>query len=816
MFPIASNKLKEITGGFWYQESEPEIQITTVFTDTRKIYSDPSAIYIALEGPNYNGHAFVKEAYNKGIRLFIVSEIRDEFPQGAHYLRVKDTLFALHQWAVYTRNNFHSKVIGVTGSNGKTMFKEWFAAITEEELPLFRNPKSFNSQVGVPLSILPLDNSYALGVFEAGISKPGEMEKLERLIKPHIGVFTHLGSAHDEGFQNREEKFREKIQLFKNSSSLILPTHLSLEYQDIIKEEIPECEIITVGSEMESTFRITTQIQANQAQVVFHAPEEYIFKIPFSDKGSVLNCTLAIVCYLRLKLPVNKLQERLSTLRSIPMRQQYSRTLGNAIIINDAYSLDVESLQIALEFLDQQAGEREKCLIISDFAEPLHKVEQYARLVELVKNRGIQNFIGIGPDLFQSQPVKSGKYYPSTKEFLHQLQSQNFNNQAVLVKGGRKFQLEKVVQALQTQRHQTTLEINLSAIVRNYNALRLKLSPNTKIMAMVKAAGYGGGIVEVGNMLKNNGVDYIGVAFTQEGIALRKAGIQLPILVLNPWLDEAEDLIEFELIPSIYRMQSLFQLDEVAKSLKKDVTVHLKLETGMNRLGMQASDVVECAEEFKRLNHVRVKGIYSHLAAADEEDFNDFTREQVEIFNRTAKQLESILGYRLTKHIANTAGALRFPEAHFDMVRFGIGLYGYNPTRTELKLELAMQFKSSLSQIKILKKGESAGYSRKYVADKETRIGILPVGYADGLPRSSGNQNFSVLFPEKGYAPIIGNVCMDMCMIDLGDLDVSEGDVAVIFGHQYPISILANANHTIAYEILCRISDRVKRVYYED
>ena len=816
MLPNSAVKLSEITGGYFKSLTFGEQPISKVFTDTRKIYADPNAVFVALKGPNYDGHNFLLTAYKKGLRQFIVQQFSDELPEDAAQLKVKDSLFALHQWAVFVRKQFFGTVIGVTGSNGKTMFKEWLATLVEEELPIFKNPKSYNSQLGVPLSILPLNINSAMAVFEAGISTTGEMERLERLIRPKIGVFTHLGSAHDEGFESRQQKFEEKLKLFQNAKTLILPDTIWTEFQEHIEAKLPETKIIRVGKTMDSDYRVITQTQGDQTQLVIRNPEEFIFKIPFTDTGSVQNLLLVIVCYLQLKLPIQGLQKRLDLLRAIPMRQQFSRTHTNAIIINDSYSLDWESLEIALDFLDKQAVDRKKVLIISDFPDQGNKEAAFDQLKTQIEARGLEKVYCVGPDFHAYQPIEGAVYFQSTEEFIHQLPQYNFEERAVLIKGARKFQLEKLALALQSQRHQTILEINLSAILRNFESLRLQLQPKTKIMAMVKAAAYGGGHTEVANILESQGVDYIGVAFTQEGRRLREAGIKCPILVLNPWMDEADEIIQNQLTPAIYRLENLQHLNELAKKSGKKVPVHLKLETGMNRLGFEKEEFKEILPQIQALTFIEVEGIYSHLAAADESNFDAFTQEQVSIFTETADFLESSLNKKLLKHLANTAGTLRFKSAHFDMVRLGIGLYGYNPTKCDPQLELAMQLKSTVSQIKTLKIGQSAGYSRKFIADKETRIAIIPLGYADGLPRSSGNYQFKVLFPDLGFAPIVGNVCMDMCMIDIGELPVKEGDTVVIFGPEHPIETLATANNTIPYEILARISERVKRVYFED
>ncbi|MGB0165542.1 MAG: bifunctional UDP-N-acetylmuramoyl-tripeptide:D-alanyl-D-alanine ligase/alanine racemase [Luteibaculum sp.] len=816
MLPKQASNLQEITGGIWKDEPFFQEEVSVVFTDSRKVYSNKNAVFVALQGPNYDGHQFVIDAYQKGVKQFLVNRFVEELPPDAKQLKVSDTLFALHQWAVFVRKQFFAPVIGVTGSNGKTIFKEWFAHLMEGEIPVFKNPKSYNSQIGVPLSILPLSDAYAMAIFEAGISKPGEMESLERLIRPKIGVFTHLGSAHDEGFESREHKLTEKLKLFKQAKTLLLPSNIKKQYAALLEQELPEITLLDVGSDMDSHYRVTFQALENKTQIVFHSPEEHIFQIPFTDSSSVQNAVMAVSLYMHLRMPVQRLQEKLKQLRAVPMRLSFSRTQGNSVIVNDAYSLDWESLQIALDFLKKQGGQRRSVLILSEPADGDQQPDFYKKLKDSLEKRGIEFFIGVGSEMSSRQPVEQGVYFEKVEELLRALPKMNLSERAILVKGARKFQLERVVSALESQRHQTVLEINLSAINRNFNAIKNTLNPGVKVMAMVKAAAYGGGTVEVANMLENHGVDFIGVAFTQEGKKLRQAGIKTPILVLNPWMDEVEDLIDHQLTPAIYRIETLQYLEKTAKQLNAKLDVHIKVDTGMNRLGFTPHEFEDLELQLKELYHISIRGVYSHFAAADEADFDSFSQEQLKQFADFSEKLEKALNRKILKHICNTSATLRFPDAHFDMVRLGIGLYGYNPSNSGIPLELALTFKTHVSQIRVLEPGQSVGYGRKFIAPHETRMAVLPIGYADGLPRSSGNERYKILFPNIGTAPIIGNVCMDMCMVAIGDLPVREGDRAIVFGPEHPIEELARVNKTIPYEILCGISDRVKRIYYED
>ncbi len=816
MVPQQARDLSNILNGTFIHGDFGNQPIGVVFTDSRKVYEAENALFIAIKGPYYNGHHFIQHCYTLGIRKFLVSEAVPNLPEDAVCLRVDNTTVALQQWATYARQQFKDTVIGITGSNGKTMVKEWLAAMLEDELPVCKSPKSYNSQVGVPLSVLPLNANHALGIFEAGISKPGEMAVLQQIIQPKIGIFTHLGSAHDDGFSDRQEKLREKLLLFKAAKTLICPFDIFNAYRPEFEASLPDTEIVTVGQEVAADYSVNIVPQENHSQIVFRTPEEEIFEVPFSDASSNRNITLALAVYMHLNLPKKNLQHRLNLLRAIPMRQEFCRTKNDTVIINDSYSLDWESLQLSLDFLEKQAGERQRTLILSDFPQMNATQSLYRRLQELCTQRNIDHFIGVGPEMNRLQPVRQGVYFRDTDSCLRQLEDLDTKHQAILVKGARKFQLERVFRSLQTQHHRTVLEVNLSAMVRNFNTLKYKLQPGVQTMVMVKAAAYGGGTVEVANMLEKHGADSIGVAYVQEGIALRQSGISKPILVLNPSAEEYPSLFTYQLTPTVYQENTLHELEAMAKHRQEQIAVHLKLDTGMNRLGFDMMQLLSAGEKIKQWPHVRITGIYSHFAAADDAQFDVFSKEQLELFIQASSDLETILGYETTKHIANTAAILRFPNSHLNMVRMGIGLYGHNPTEEKTKLELALTLKTRLSQIRTIAPGASVGYGRKFVATETTKIGTLPIGYADGLPRNSAVGNYKVWLPNLGYAPVLGHVCMDMCMVDLTGMDAKVGDSAIIFGENHGIEELANANQTIPYEILSRISERVKRVYYED
>jgi alanine racemase len=788
-----------------------------LFIDSRNTVNPVNALFFAIEGERNNGHNYIAELYKKGIRGFVVNRNfqTGPFPEGT-FVQVENVLLALQQLATHHRSRFNIPVIGITGSNGKTVVKEWIYQLLRSDYNIIRSPKSYNSQVGVPLSVLQMNEAHQLAIFEAGISQSGEMEILQKIVQPTIGVITNIGEAHSKGFHNRKEKASEKMHLFQTSETLIF----SDQYEEIIAASANlnvdqkliwgEGEKATVKAE-----QITTDSTSSSIQISGHN-----FNIPFTDKASVENAIQCIVLLLYLEIDVSTINERLKNLAPIAMRLELLQGINNCTIINDSYNSDLGSLEIALDVVNQQRQHASKMVIISDILQDkTSNAQLYGSVSELINQKNIDRVIGIGPVISEYAPLFNEKssFYSSTEAFLEDFPTQKLNNSTILLKGARKFSFEKIALRLQEKAHETVLEIDLNAMRHNLNYYRKKLlKPETKVMAMVKAFGYGSGSHEVVNMLAFNRVDYLAVAYADEGVALRKAGIQLPIMVMNPETSSFDAMIRFDLEPEIY---SLSILDKFIRSLidqkKKDYPIHIKLETGMNRLGFGLDEVRFLIDQVLAQPEVKVKSIFSHLAASDDPQHDEFTLQQIEQFKATARSVEEALTYPVIKHILNTAGISRFPNAQLDMVRLGIGLYGIaSHLDDQPQLQNVSTFKTVISQIKTVEPGESIGYGRTAMPESTIKIAVLPVGYADGFNRRWSNGKGKVNI-NGHLAPVIGNVCMDMCMVNVTEIPCNEGDEVELFGNQISILSLAQNLDTIPYEVLTCISNRVKRVYYE-
>lgn len=773
--------------------------IENLLLDSRKVFAPGSSLFFALQGPRRDGHQFIAELYKRGVMNFVVDQQveTNKYP-GANFLKVTDSLEALQLLAAHHRQQFSIPVIGITGSNGKTIVKEWLSQLLHHDHTIVRSPKSYNSQIGVPLSVWQINKQHTLAIFEAGISRPGEMEKLQKIIQPTIGVLTNIGEAHSEGFASLQQKETEKRKLFKNA---VLPGQLLVI--DISKQ------------------KSNTVISAALAD------QELKIQIPFTDDASVQN---AITCWqvmLHLGYRQEVIQERMLLLTPVNMRLELKKGLNHCSIINDSYSADISSLEIALNFLDQQSGNNKKTVILSDFlqssvADELH----YRQVMESLVKHKVNRLIGIGEKI----TTQLNSHFPkghngidiqlfrSTDEFIHQFRSSHFKEEVILVKGARVFAFEKIVQLLELKVHQTVLEINLSAIVHNLKEYQRRLKPSTKIMAMVKAFAYGSGGAEIAGILQYHKVDYLGVAYADEGVELRKAGIALPIMVMNPEENAFEAIVEYNLQPEIYSFELLQSFDLfLQKEGLQQYPIHLEIETGMNRLGFAAEDTGKLADYLLSCPSFKVETIFSHLAASEEKANDDFTLTQYSVFNKATSELEEKLGYSFIKHIANSAAAVRHPDLQLDMVRLGIGLYGVDSAASGLlNLQTVATLKSTIAQLRHLKKGDSVSYNRKGKVEKGSLIATIRIGYADGFPRSLGNGVGKVLIRGK-MVPVIGTVCMDMFMSDVTEVPgVNEGDDVIIFGELLPVQSVAEWAGTIPYEIMTGISQRVKRVYFEE
>jgi Alr-MurF fusion protein len=807
--------------------------------DSRKVYAPATSLFFALKGPRRDGHQFIGELYKKGIRNFVVSEKQENVWLDANFLLVDDTLSALQRLAAHHREHFSIPVIGITGSNGKTIVKEWLYQLLKEDEQIVRSPKSFNSQIGVPLSVWQMDDQHTLAIFEAGISMPGEMDKLERMIQPTIGVLTNIREAHSEGFRDSNEKFLEKIKLFTDANYIIchsaydpgqqLPGVFNNHIVYCGEREGDDIRVLSIDKTSAST-RIKVK-----ARITYSTPVEYQlfdFSIPFTDDASIENaitCLAVLCCFIPLPgeeqmAAVEKIIRRLAQLEPVEMRMQLKKGINNCYIINDSYSNDISSLGIALNYLKQQAGGHTTTVILSDILQSgRDEAGLYAQVAAELKQRNVQRLIGIGRQLSAhfhvfKEVIPDSSFYLSTNNFLEEATSHQFRDDYILLKGARSFAFERISHWLEQKVHQTVLEINLNAIVHNLKEYQQLLQPATKVMAMVKAFAYGSGGAEIASVLQYHKVDYLGVAYADEGVELRRTGISLPVMVMNPEESSFDAIIENNLEPEIY---SFGLLQSFSAFLEREglqhYPVHIEIETGMNRLGFAAADMEQLGRLLKTTNAFKVQSVFSHLSASEEAAQDRFTIEQYERFMHAADTLQSILGYSFIRHIANSAAILRHPSLQLDMVRLGIGLYGVDSSASgKLNLETAAVLKSTVAQLKHLHAGDSVSYNRKGQVTRDSVIATVRIGYADGYPRRLGNGGGS-MYVRGRLAPVIGTVCMDMTMIDVtGIPGVREGDDVIIFGKEMPVQEVAAQAQTIPYEIMTGISQRVKRVYFEE
>lgn len=790
--------------------------IDTISIDSRSNQNGEETLFFAIIGPNYNGHHYIEDLINKGVQYFVVSNIPDKLVNKANFLLVQDTLLALQCFAAYYRRLFDFPVIGITGSNGKTIIKEWLNFLLSPDYNIIRSPKSYNSQVGVPLSILGINENHNLGIFEAGISTRNEMEKLQIIIHPTIGILSNIGSAHDEGFFDFGEKIKEKTKLFDHVEVLILNKN-----KTILAFLNPKIKTFSWSSDDRNAdvFIIANEKQDKTELKITY--KELCFKvvIHFRDQASIENAIHCLMTMLYLGYQEDVILQRLELLYPIEMRLKVKNGKNNTSLIDDSYSSDYQSLKIALDFLENQKQHKKKTIIISDIIQSgLLKDELYSRVSQLIVSNKINRVITIGETIFDYKSKFPNCYsYKNTTDFLNAIDTFNFTNENILIKGARHFNFEEIVALLEEKTHETVLEINLNALSHNLNFYKSKLDANTKIMVMVKAFSYGNGGFEIAKLLEHHKVDYLGVAFADEGILLKKAGIQLPIMVLNPENTSYNAIIQNQLEPEIYSFKGLNDFLKIAETRKlKKFPVHIKLDTGMHRLGFMENDLPLLIEKLKNIQTISIKSILSHMATSDNLNSKDFALHQINLFKKMTSQLLNELKIEPILHLLNSSGISNFPEAQFDMVRLGIGFYGISNDEDEQKyLENVGTLKSIISQIRTIQKGESVGYNRRFIAEKETKIATIPIGYADGINRHLGNGKSYVTIKNK-QATIVGSVCMDMLMVDVTNIDCKEGNEAIIFGKNPTVSQIAKTLNTIPYEVLTSISQRVKRIFYRE
>ncbi len=805
-----------------------DIYINDLLFDSRLLISPEDTLFFALRGQRNDGNKYIEELYTKGVRAFVVdnnTSSKEMVPYDkATFIVVEDTLKALQKIAAHHRKKFNIPIIGITGSNGKTIIKEWLYQILSPELSVIRSPKSYNSQIGVPLSVWQLDETHQLGIFEAGISRPKEMQKLEEIIQPKIGIFANIGEAHGKNFKNIKEKIEEKLKLFNNVDTLIY----CLDHKEI-KESVDKLNINTFTwsrKNKEADVQVYSIEKSEDETIISAVFQDSVIKkitIPFTDDASIENAIHCWLTALNLNTSEEIIEKKMRHLSPIAMRMELKSGINNCDIINDSYNSDFNALTIALDFMNQQQHNKKRVVILSDILQSeLREEELYKKIAQLLENKGVEYIIGIGEAITrQSEKFNIEKiFYHDVKDFLTNHQIENFHNQMILIKGAREFGFEKISKLLQEKAHETILEINLNNLVKNMNYYRSKLKKNTKLMVMVKAFAYGSGNFEVSNVLEFHRADYLTVAYADEGIELRRRGINLPIMVMTPEINTFESIIKNNLEPDIYSFRSLSLLEDAIENLniplKSPIGIHIKLDTGMHRLGFLEDEIDDLLKRLKSNDKIIVKSVFSHLAGADSQEFNDFTQKQIEVFDKTSSKIIEALPYKIIRHILNSAGISRFTDYQYDMVRLGIGVYGIAPCEEDKgKLKNVISLKTTIVQIKEYEVGETIGYSRKGVIERKSKIGVVPIGYADGLKRQLGNGN-ACFYVNGKAAPIIGNVCMDMCMIDLTGIECKEDDIAILFNEDYPVERLAEACNTIPYEILTSISQRVKRIYYQE
>ena len=824
------HQIASIIKGEFQHEVSIEISIRHLLYDSRLLIQPSETLFLALIGQRNDGHHYIDSLYQNGVRAFVISKkIETERYKDAQFILVKNTLAALQNIAKFHRSQFNIPIIGVTGSNGKTIVKEWLHQLLEPHFRIIRSPKSYNSQIGVPISVAQIEPIHNLGIFEAGISTINEMNRLTEIIQPNIGIFTNIGDAHNDGFESVEQKIQEKILLFKNTNTVIYSQddkniHAALLHFQ--KTQNPSLQFLS-WSQSQSGYFYDIFIKKEKHETIIsgiYKNEKITITIPFVDDASIENAIHCWLVILHLGLEMPEIKSRFQRLSPVALRLELMAGINNCTLVNDSYSADLASLTIALNFLQQQNTHQKQTVILSDFVEHDYAIADiYEAIANLLIQKKIHKLIAIGTSIQRVFPFLENaikvEHYTSTNAFLQQITPSNFDHETILIKGARAFQFEKIANRLSLKVHQTTLEINLNALIHNLNVYRNLLEPKTLLMAMVKASAYGSGSDEVAKILEFNRVNYLAVAYSDEGVELRKSGIHLPILVLNPESASFDSIIRYQLEPEIY---SFSLLDDFQKYLgsfnfSEPYPIHIKVNTGMNRLGFEVAEAEQLSNHLARNNFIKVASIFSHLAGSDAAVFDDFTEIQVARFKDFYKKIASKLPYQPLRHILNSSGISRFKKYQMDMVRLGIGLYGIdgNP-EIRPHLQTVSTLKATISQIKNIEPTETIGYNRSGKLQHSVKSATISIGYADGLMRHAGNEQVKVLIRGQ-KAPIIGNVCMDMCMVNVTDIpNVQEGDEVIIFGANYSIQYLAEALNTIPYEIFTNISRRVKRVYFQE
>lgn len=796
--------------------------------DSRKLLFPESTIFFAVNSGHRKGTMFIKSLYEKQVRAFIIDDKDFNISQysDSTFILVDNVVQALHLLAIDHREKFSIPVIGITGSNGKTIVKEWLYQLLHVDYSIVRSPKSYNSQVGVPLSVLQVNEQHTLAIIEAGISEPGEMEKIEKIIQPTTGIFTNAGEAHSEGFENKKQKIREKLKLFQHSSVLFVCIDDKELYDElnILKEENQKLQLFTWSSNRDASLQIIFIEKQNNLSLIKgkYFEKEIRVEIPFTDDASIQNAITCWCVLLQMKVAPGVIAERLLQLHPVEMRLELKHGINNCSIINDSYSADISSLKIALDFLHQQKQHHKQTVILSDILQSGKPDDElYSEVAYLLQQKNIQRLIAIGPQVSLHQSLFSSlgekQFFSSTEEFKTHFHLLHFKDESILLKGARIFEFEQINRLLEQKVHQTILSINLTSIAFNLKQYQSLLTPTVKIMTMVKAFSYGSGSYEIANLLQFNNVDYLSVAYADEGIELRKAGITLPVMVMNPEENTYNALVQYNLEPEIFSFPVLYSFEKYLQAQGiQNFPVHIKLDTGMHRLGFEQNEIKRLTDHLKGNTSIKVQSVFSHLVASEDEAHDEFTNKQATIFLEFCSLLQKAVSYNFLRHIVNTSAISRHHALQMDMVRLGIGLYGVDNNHVmQKKLRNVSTLTTTIAQLKNVKAGETVGYGCAATLQKDTMIATVRIGYADGYPRALSNGKGKMIVQNK-LVQVVGNVCMDMTMLDVTGIDCKEGDTVIVFGEQLPVQDVAKWCNTIPYEIMTGVSQRVKRIYFEE
>jgi len=797
----------------------PALTVEEIHIDSRKIIHPLSTLFVALAGNHLDGHDYISNAYNQGVRNFLITHLlsHKEFPD-AHFYQVDNAIEGLQKIAHFYKNNLGIETIAITGSNGKTIVKEWLAQVLSDDFHIFQSPLSYNSQIGVPLSLSLIPESANLAIIEAGISRKNEMENLAHIIEPSAGIFTHLGDAHSAGFDNEKQKLEEKIKLYSSCETIYFSSNQP-EVYELIRNTYSSKKLISWGGKASDFLQVSRiDRQGNKTIIKCITKEkEKQFSVHFIDPSSIENILHVISYLLYNSYTEESINKKIARLRPIPMRQELIRGVRNCILINDSYTADISSLQQALEFQNLHAGELSKTIILTDFLQQSENNEQlYKTIAKMIRKYDIQRVITLGEDIRELEKWIENISYAHVND-TSEILAASFSDEAILLKGARRYQLERVAQKLQYHNHKASLEINLTALDHNLNFYRSFIKEETKLMAILKAGAYGSGSVAIAKFLKGKKVDYIVVALIDEGIELRENNITADIVILNPDLENIDKIFEYNLQVEIYSIEQLKLLAERSSSTKKTLKIHINLDSGMHRLGIPEAEIAELMSTLSSYKNLYVESIFSHFAGSEDPSLDNFSNTQYNYFLEKTEQIKTVLRHNPLLHMLNSSGILRFPHQQLDMVRLGLGIYGIDSTgQWENRLRKVHTLKAYILQIKQLKKGESVGYNRQYICEKDCTIATVSFGYADGLPRNISGKSYKVLV-NGVLCPLIGNISMDLCSLDVSNINqVSSGDEVIIFGNTPLIEELAAKADTIPYEILTKISARVKRVAFTE